>query len=302
MADYKYDIVKKGDTLIGILRKHQMRIYGKTGTLKKVVALNKSLHKGNGNKIYPGMKIALFEIPEVKPNLVETAKSEIPTPTEDVQSNESRKPGTNFNQNFYWTVSPIVSWKNLNSTDSNAYLQSTIHSISDTSYGVGALYGMNFSADVKVYSIFLIEKTSFKADNTINLLKKDLVLTRLAVGSTYKHFDFELAMDDQLFLLSPSYQTVDIKKMAIPEFKTTFHKDFYQLDNGAFAYHLNAKMFIPRASQDINSKLSFGLGGALSAKLFNQSFTIGYDRHYLKTSSNSTTFENIYWKYTWESF
>lgn len=300
-AEYKSYIVRRGDTLSYILYKNkEKKIYGSNGVLKKTIALNSVLRKSRGNKIYPGMKLTLIDhADKTITNQVAEQKLETVPAIEVVE--EKRAPSSNFIQSFYWNVSPLVSWKNLSSEDGNYNLQSDIEAASNTSYGINAVYGMNFAANLKIFSELSIDRTTFESDSSINMLKKDFTLSRLALGASVKSFDFTMGMTDQLFLTSPSFQSVEIKKIALPEMKAAYHNDFYQLDNGTLGYIFNGKMLLPRQAAGIDSKAGYGFGAEVNAKLFNQGFSLGYDRNYLKASSNKTTYENIYWKYTWFS-
>lgn len=107
-------------------------------------------------------------------------------------------------------------------------------------------------------------------------------------------------MNEQFFLTSPSYGSVDIKKVTIPELKGSYSKDFYHYKQAALIYTLGASAFLPRTSPDITAKFGYGAGGSLEAKLRNQSFKIGFEENFLKATSNSTNAQNIYWKYIWE--
>jgi hypothetical protein len=208
----------------------------------------------------------------------------------------------NFKQAFYWEFSPTLSWKSLDSTDENVYRRSSVSSLSNMCYGFSALYGMRFEENLDVYSKFSLESVSFVQDTTINLIKKNFLATSFGMGISYrKNWQFEVAMSDEYFLTSPKVSTVDIIKVAIPELKMSYLKDFYHVRNAKISYSIAGKAFLPRTSPDIDSKLGYGVGGAIEARLFNQLFKIGYDVNLLKATGNSTKYQNIYWKYTWET-
>ena len=317
-AETSVYVVKEGDTLSSILfEKNIAPIYGRRGNLVEILNLNPAIKKQQGHKLYPGMKILLNtgylaedikvqtpqEIPlaplpdpiiaEFVPVKQEQAKQE--------QPNQERAPADDFNQSFYWNASPVISWKNLSSKDDNTYRSSQITALSNTNYGINLLYGMHFEERIDIYSQYLIESVSFVEDQTINLLKKNALASRLAFGIVLdKKWNVELAMNEQFFLTSPSYGSVDIKKVTIPELKGSYSKDFYHYKQAALIYTLGASAFLPRTSPDITAKFGYGAGGSLEAKLRNQSFKIGFEENFLKATSNSTNAQNIYWKYIWE--
>jgi hypothetical protein len=173
-------VVKPGDTLSKILRAKKLKpVYGKKGSLANVLKRNPQLKISFGDKIYPGMKIFLSEkllgehakqaplivvvmgdksrneLPEASrslasPELAEVSKaSNSPAASNEVE----RTPGDEFDQSFYGEISPEVSWKNLSSTDENALRRSEVNVSSNTSYGLGATYGMHFEENVDSFSI-----------------------------------------------------------------------------------------------------------------------------------------------------
>jgi hypothetical protein len=108
-------------------------------------------------------------------------------------------------------------------------------------------------------------------------------------------------MNDVFFLTSPSSTSVDIKKIALPELKSSFWNEFYDYKEAKLSYRLSANIFLPQTSPEVKSNLSFGGGGAIEAKLRNQSFKIGFEVNMLKAAGNSTNSKNIYWNYIWEN-
>ncbi len=161
---------------------------------------------------------------------------------------------------------------------------------------------MHFEDNVDVYSQFSLESVSFAQDSSINLLQNKFLASYFGMGITYqKKWQLELAMADQFFLTSPSLSNVEIKKATLPELKASYIKDFYQYRKAYLFYSLSASGFLPRTTPDVKSKFGYGAGGALEAKLHNQSFKIGYALNLLKADGNSTNSQNIYWKFIWET-
>lgn len=311
-AQEHFYIIKKNDTLTDVLYAKKLRpIYGKHGTLSKILKLNPHLRSHRGNKIFPDTKIVFAE-GEMPVRMIaesgELAKSilasQIQTPGQEQK--ESFKPPASsvddFKQTFYWNASPSISWKNLTSTDENFYRRSSIQALSDTSYGASFLYGMRFEENVDIYSSFFLESVNFAQDNSINLIKKKFISSRFGVGGAYKkNWLLEIAMNDEFFLTSPNSSTVEIKKVTLPEIRSSYIKSFYQYKEAELSYQMGGNLIFPRSSPEVDSHFSFGVGGALEAKLRNQSFRIGLDLNYLKAEGNSTNSQNIYWKYTWEN-
>lgn len=308
--DYTY-IVKKDDTLTSILYEHNLKpIYGKKGTLAETLRLNPTLKlNGNENKILPNMKIILVNnaIPdqqinkhtEVETNLELSVDNSNNVPVIE-QTPGDRHPSDDFIQSFYWSLTPSLSWKNLSSTDDNAFRSSKIDALSNTNYGIGFSYGMHFEEDLDVYSRLAVESVRFIEDSAIKLEKKDFLASRFNVGIAYKkNWYLEIGMNDEFYLTSPAASLVEVKKVSLPEFKLGFQKDFYQYRNAKLAYLLSGTSILPRSTPGFESKFSYGLGVGLEAKLKNQSFVLGYDLKFLKASSNSTDNHSIYWNYIW---
>ncbi len=326
-ANDSFYIVKQGDTLSSILNTLDLNpIYGKHGALAETLRLNLKISSTGGNKIFPMMKIFLVN-PSLNDKIIttdnrqqttdnrqqnihltnhETRLGEVATRTPktiapEIPAND-RIPSDNFKQSFYWEASPSLSWKSLSSTDENVYRSSQIYALSNTNYGVSLAYGMHFEEGIDVYSKLFLESVSFVQDSTINLLKKDFIASRFSMGlSLEKKWQFELAMSDKFFLTSPNLGNVDIKKVTLPEFKTTYIKDFYHYREAKLSYSFSGSAFLPRTSPDVKSKFSYGAGGAVEAKLHNQSFKLGFDIDLLKATGNSTNSKNIYWQYIWET-
>ncbi len=161
---------------------------------------------------------------------------------------------------------------------------------------------MHFEENFDVYSKISLESVSFAHDQSINLLQKTFLTSRFGVGVVYERkWMLELAMSDEFFLTSPALSNVVIKKATLPELKATYMKDFYQYRNARLSYAVSANAFLPRTSPDVDSKFSYGAGGAVEAKLHNQAFQVGNDLNLLKANGNSTNNQNIYWKYIWET-
>lgn len=313
-------IVKSGDTLSSILyAKNINPIYGKSGALKKVLKLNPQISTMKGHKIFPDMKIVLIDFPtsdEIaklqnssltvqETPLVETLNS-TDSPNHNNQENKiniERLPSDDFKQSFFWQASPILSWRNLSSIDENAYRSSKVESLSNISYGADVLYGMHFAPGFDITSKLSLESVSFIEDSSIKLQEKSFITGRFAMGVLYaKKWSFELAMKDEFFLTSPNLLSVAIKKVTLPEVKTSYLKAFYDYRQAQLSYLVSGSAYLPRTSPDVKATLGYGVGGELQAKLHNQSFAFGYDYNFLRATNNSTNEQKIYWKYIWESF
>ena len=283
-------LVKKGDTLSEILAGHGLKVYGKNGALKKTLKLNPGL----GKTIYPETKILL---PITKVDAPAEGKIAPPIIVE-----QERSPGDDFKQSFYWKLSPAISWKALSSTDENTIRRSEVSALSNTSFGMEITYGMHFEPGLDIYSSYFIESMTFEGNGAINLARENFFGGRFSTGLWYeKRWNLEMAMSDELFLTNPSAMTVDIKRVSLPELKVTYLKDFYQYRSALLLFSMSGNAFFPRSSPSVDSRFSYGVGGAFLAKLNNQSFRIGFDMHQLEADGNSTKSQNIYWRYTWET-
>lgn len=308
-------IAKKGDTLTDVLYENDFKpIYGLAGALEQTLKINPNIKFEKGNKIFPGTKIVLtgkivpgnYVLKTSKADsLVEvlTEKNEyIVSPFAPIEVKQVREVSDVFNQIFFWQLSPSVSWKNLTAKDSNAIQNSSATVLSDMSYGVNVLYGMRLNEELDVYSNFFVEFAKFSSDNSITIVKKDLVAKKLGIGLFYKKkLQLEAGMDDELFLTSPNATSIEIKKVSIPQLKAAFKNEFYQFQEAALSYAVSGKILLPRSVASIDSKFSFGAGAGVVTQLRNQSFYLGYEKTSLKSSVNSTDSQNIFWRYTWET-
>ena len=312
--EYVY-VVKKHDTLSNILYLKNLKpIYGKSGMLAHTLRLNPHIKlKGNGNKIYPGMRIILVDAGPVVAS-IQNPNSMVEQPTDAKQATLGDEPtiakqamtvhesNENFEQSTYWILTPTLSWKNLSSTDDNIYRTSQIDALSNMSYGLAFTYGMHFEEGLDIYSKLAIESASFIEDRSIQLEKKDFLTSRFNVGVLYdQKWNLAVGMNDEFFLTSPAANRVEVKKIALPEIKLDYQKDFYQYKNAKLAYMLSGVAILPKSTPELNSEFSYGGGFGVEARLKNQSFAIGYELKLLKATGNSTDNHNIFWNYTWKS-
>lgn len=304
-------VAKEGDTISDVLYAHNFKpIYGTRGALEKTLKLNPSVKMDKGNKIFPGTKIILsgqqVSDEEMGKFLVlkdAVAKAEtVPVPEVIIPMEDNRIPSDIFNQTFFWQIAPSISWKELVSKDSNSIQNARATVLSDMSYGASIMYGMKFHEDLDLYSRLFIESINFSSDNSISIVDKKLTTTSVGVGFFYKKvWQFEAMMNQELFLTSPNANSIEIKRVVLPEFKTTFKKEFYQFQEATLSYALSGKAILPKSGVDIDPSISFGAGAGIEARLRNQAFFLGYEESFLKASSNSTDSKNIFWRYTWET-
>lgn len=314
-------VVTKGETLSTILYHLKLKpIYGKDGTLKETLQLNPNVSKRKDYRIFPGEKIKLAttdladqskisnnEIPlESAPN-VEVSKlpkivSEPTTLPQPIHSTVDRLPSDEFKQSFYWKLGPALSWKALTSTDENVFRQSNIKAISQTCYGGAATYGMRFEENLEIYSRISLEKVPFQNDNSLNLTQRNFLSTSFSFGGVFqKKYAFELGMDDQFFLTSSTSNSIEIKKITLPRVNFSYSQSLYQNKKATIGALLSGRAILPRSTSELQTKLGFGAGAEFQFKLMNQSFGIGYDYNILKSQSNTTNSQNIFWKYLWET-
>lgn len=316
---YTY-IAKKGDTLSDVLYENDYKpIYGRGGALEQTLKINPNIKYENGNKIFPGTKIVLsgnivpgnFALQTAGTNSVlKLTKTEsvveknepVIIPEAAPVADHVREVSDIFDQVFFWQLSPSVSWKELTAKDSNTNQNSNATALSDMSYGATVVYGMRFNPDMDIYSKLFLEAVNFSSDNSINIVKKNVVTSSLGVGFFYKKkLQVEAGMGDELFLTSPNATSVEIKKVSMPHFKSAYKNEFYQFQEASLLYAISGKILLPRSAPGIDPKLSYGAGAGIEAKLRNQSFYLGYEKTILKASGNSTDGQNIFWRYTWET-
>lgn len=310
-------IAKKGDTLSDVLYENDYRpIYGAGGALEQTLKINPNIIYEKGNKIFPGTKIILTGkiVPGNYATMTGKTKSApvvetfvenhdpVVVPESKAEATGAREVSDIFNQIFFWKLSPSVSWKELAAKDSNSNQNSNATVLSDMSYGASVVYGMLFSEDLDIYSRLFVESVNFSSDNSINIVKKNVVTSDLGVGVFYKKkLQVELGMGQELFLTSPNATSIEIKKVSIPQIKSSYKNEFYQFQEASLLYAVSARALLPKSSPGIDPKLSYGAGAGLEAKLRNQSFYLGYEKSFLKSSDNSTDAQNIFWRYTWET-
>lgn len=310
-------IAKHGENISSILFELGLKpIYGKKGALRDLLELNPVIKKRRKNAVYAGDVLLMPDnFVQAKPSL---EVSEVPLHFEQapeveknqivaekpVRINEDkiRGPSDNFKQGFFWKLAPTLSWKSLKSTDENSYRRSEMQALSQTCYGADITYGMLFDEDLTFYSKFSLERLIFKEENSINLSKTSFLSTGLSFGGLFqKKYGVEVGIEDQYLLTSSQSNTIEAKKVTIPKINFNYFQNVYENHKAFVTAIYSGRVYMPRASSDIETQFGYGASIGLHFMLENQAFDIGYDYNVLKAKSNSTDAQNIYWKFVLET-
>ena len=306
-------IVKPGDVLTKILLVKKLKpIYGKSGTLGKVIQLNNELKGTEGNVIYPGMSLNL----DIN-NTNQINNTELESKEEIAQSpflpayekvadvnllpaQEQKREVANDTALSRSDLSllGLSEFSRVKSTDSTSGGGATF--LSDASRGFKFSWGQNWSESLRSSLSFQsinvkIQDSSSAAKTLIN---KSHTLTQYQFGADYRYSP-ELKLinsinyGESLVSRSINSTTISLEKFLAPTISTGIDYKLYQVDELALRGLISLRAVLPSKQESYDSKLSLGkkLGIGLSDKL--GAFKIEGEFYYQNTNlkMNSATYD-----------
>lgn len=313
-------IVQKGETVSGILfNKNIGPIYGRKGALRAIFQLNPHLKSREDGKVYPG-DVVLIKHRSVQISFVSKVESpgkdclqkvsfqeQVHFTKEDVGEKVKENPSRtiasedSFEQNAYWSFVPSVYWQTLDAVHENIYRRSELHSYSTNNYAFSLLFGRHLSANLDFYTRASLNLSNFQMGEGEQVVSKKYTTSSFYVGAElYKKYQFELGMEEKMYLVSSNYATADIKKLKVPKFSVGYEADLYQYNKAVFLAGFNAKGYLPKKSSSIKAKTGYGAGAELKMQYSKQEISIGIDQDFLKARGNSTDSQSLFLKFTWD--
>tara|TARA_B110001454_G_scaffold28073_1_gene27430 strand:+ start:17211 stop:18230 length:1020 start_codon:yes stop_codon:yes gene_type:complete len=257
--------VKRGDFLSKILYKKKLTpVYGKFGTLQKVVGINSQLKASNGNIIYPGMRLNL-KISDVAPPIVVTA-DQISAPTKQSEPLEISKrtlASDNFLSRSDISLYGISEFVRIKASDSASGASATL--LSDAGTGYRFSWGQNWTENLRsslsYQSVTIAIQDS--SSTTKSLTNKVNTLTSYEIGLDYKYtpnlkFINSLSYSESLVSRSANSSTIAIEKFLTPSLSAGIEYRIHQIDTLSLRAFATLRAVFPSKQENYDSK--FGLG------------------------------------------
>lgn len=189
-------VIQKGDTLSEIAQKNfSGPIYGKNGSLQKILILNPTIK--DKNKIKYGKIIDLGPF-DLQRNIANTSTEEkielkpITEPTSKVESphsNEAKDRNDNAPIEKLFSnlkIVPMVFFARIDSTDINTQAKAII--ISNMSYGIKLNWEQNWSEDTSTFQEISSSQITFleNQSSSITIENKAVVANQLGLGANFR--------------------------------------------------------------------------------------------------------------------
>ena len=293
-------VVKKGETLTDIAYNNiSTRVYGKNGSLRKILALNPKIK--NINFIRPGQVIILSDNQPLVHSGAKT-KSDISAGS---QSPYDNKDSPLLNRGSILELSPFYNITTLSARDSTTGSESTI--ASDYYFGVNAQYGREWNQDfqttinLKLASIdFELPATSTKSLKGTNKFLSSLGLeanqrikekTRLKLGVSY---------GQELFIRAFSTQGVEIDALNIPSINSKISHDVRDFSRFTFGISASYSAKMPGKTDSYEVEFGHEYGASIYLKKpfgnsqnSNIQTELGFSQRNQNTNLTSQTETNI---------
>lgn len=290
--------VKRGDVLSSILYSKNLKpIYGKDGTLLKVIKINNELKASRGNHIFPKMKINLsihdtenspvakIESPALSERhdvLSGEVDSTIDTDRKETQTNcdslklEQEKPSSrNFSQGGNDLGIDLLSeFIRIKATDhSNGAIARLI---SDATTGYRLSWGQHWSKDLRSFLSFQSARARIEdsSSTTKTLTNRENTLTQYQIGIDYQYAPRlkivnTLMYGESLVSRSMSSTVITIEKFRAPSVAIGFEYKIHEIGHlslravGAVSAVLPAEQGNYKSKLSLGKKLGIGLGNAI---------------------------------------
>lgn len=255
-AEYFYYIAKPGDTLSQILYVHNIKpIYGKKGTLKKVLALNKKLVKTDGNRIIPGMRIRLIG----DPLLLQTASSST------LRHEESSFQGDEALGGSRSDLSLSVTSRFLRIDSQDEISNANASFLSESAVGYKFTWGQSWNSALRSFLAFENYYVSMQdpTSSTRSLVGREQAIFEYSLGVEYLvssglKVNSSLIYGESLVNRSIDVNTLKIEKFNFPKIELGLGYRLAKYDSLLLDARVDAVILLP-AKQDLyESELSLG--------------------------------------------
>jgi LysM repeat protein len=267
-------VVKEGDTLSTIAYKNiSKKVYGDSGSLKKIIALNPQIK--NPNFITPGEEISIGEtqVPVLAKsedlNRSIAGEAEPVVAPEKVCTEIASEKAPLFESGATMELTPDYSLTGLKTTDRSG--GATITLPSQTNVGATLKYFQNWTQDSRSFIRFRLGYLAFSPVEFVNTKNPNHVMAGFGIGG-----EFDLSSRTRL-ALGVNYQQeafgslstatdITIDSAAIPNIDAKLSYNFFDKKPFVFGVSGVATVYFPVSVQNYTSRLGESFGGILYMK------------------------------------
>jgi hypothetical protein len=302
----EFHLVQKSENLSTILYNLNLKpIYGKHGTLNKVLALNPKINNKKNNIILAGQEIRLFPTVAVADSNVNLSKAISEKPqvqsleiTRSISSEESA-------QFVFFKLRPQVSWMKITSNNSNEIQNASVSSSTKSILGIAGQIGINLSEKFSLELFSEFSTMRFYGNNRYYVSKSKAQRENYGFSGTYQlSSESSLKMSagfyDEFFLTVNRPLIIDIEQSQLPEISVEYRKVLKQYSNVVVDAGLFGKIILPYNNQLINGKLGSGLGGDVVFKIRNKGIRFFYNYSDIKATNKSSKAHELGWSLIYE--
>ena len=269
-------VVQEGDTLSTIAYKNiSKKVYGDSGSLKKIIALNPQIK--NPNFIRPGEEISIGEV--AVPALAKSgdvnrsiaAEVEVKEPVEQCVSEVASEKNTLFRRVASILLAPYFSIISLDSKDNITHSESTV--ASKYSAGITASFVQNWSESFQSAMNFKVGKVDFEKPTSSNrtLSESDKLITGLGIETSHDlsekiNLKFNADYSKELSIRAASTQSDTVDAIYIPSFGTKLSYEIANLDPFLLGVSGIYKAKMPAKSEGYDVRFGNEFGASLYLK------------------------------------
>lgn len=286
--------VKKGDVLIKILKKFQVKpLYGKNGFINLVAHLNKI--KQNGNFLKIGQ---IIELPIKKDEIInveiekKVAQSSQPLESENKAeiyleiSKESRTLIDEFpNTQFIFT--PKLTFLRVDVFNKTKFNGSSVSALSKTGFSLDISGKINYNEQLSIMGIGSLDYYTFYQDPNFVYNPQTLTRMHFGLGGLYK-YSVDMTIKSKFLLREVSFldiqtlKLVNLETMPLPEIYTGLEKTIFSQKKIEAKLEGHVSGFLPSSRQSYKSKLGYGVGTGLEIKQKKFGLVLSYDYRAIK--------------------
>lgn len=215
-----YYVVKDGDTLSDILYSQKIKpLYGKHGTLNKILALNPHLKKHQGNQIFQGTRLVLDSSLVLKEEVPLGCVQQSPPKMVEVAPPSNRQPRELSHSDFtFWGLGEFL---RMNAIDKTTHGEAVL--LSDASFGFDIVWAQHWNQKISSYLDIQSQNVTIQEAHSsqVVLQGKAQQLSGFGVGLGYglsSRLDFHMSLHVRETLVS---RPLDDQFVQIEKFLST---------------------------------------------------------------------------------
>lgn len=302
-------LVKDGDTLSQILIDANIKpIYGKKGSLKTAIEMNRAILKKRGNLIHEGQIILLpdgktdlaIETESISPSR-EIAQEEVvvvPVPV-PVVANYVEEVGhsQDFSQSSYFKISPRFSYVAIN-TKNDQLGGSDISNLTQSAPGIKGEWRVVLTPKTSISFFGTYDRLSFYKDTNYSLT--DTSFSRIGFGiggdtalNNESWLRYSLQMNQNYFLESLSLTNIQMRSINQGEFNLGYAHNFWSFGKVMSSWGVGAIVMLPSSRDQYNAKLGYGFKVDTSLGFLSKEFQASYTQKFYKVNNTKNQSKEI---------